>query len=228
MIIWMAEKLFYAAAPKILKILEEPPDKTLFILISEDPEQVISTIRSRTLLVKIPKIRMEELREYLKKNFNLGEKEAGIIARQSGGNLKLAINRLRQIEDEQVHFKTFRDWMRLCFAKDMIGLINFSSEIPKTGREKQKSLLLYGLRILQTSNALTYTDSQPLFQTDEENTFIKNISPFFQPDRLPEFADLFEKAIYHIERNAFAPVLFMDLSLQVMRLFHGGVKTVRS
>jgi DNA polymerase-3 subunit delta' len=228
MIVWMAEKLFYSAAPKILKILEEPPEKTLFILISEDPEQVIATIRSRALPVKIPKIRMEDLREHLKKTFKLGEKEAGIIARQSGGNIKIALNRLRQIEEEQIQFTTFRDWMRLCFAKDMIGLVNFSSETAKTGREKQKSLLFYGLRILQSCNALKYTDSLPLFQTDQENIFIRNISPFFKPERLPEFAGLFETAIYHIERNAFAPVLFMDLSLQAMQLFHGELKTVRA
>jgi DNA polymerase-3 subunit delta' len=219
MIIWMVEKLFYAAAPKILKILEEPPEKTLFILISEDPEQVISTIRSRNLLVKIPKIRLEEVKNYLRKNFKLGEKEAGIIARQSGGNLKLAVNRIRQVEEEQFHFNTFRDWMRLCFAKDIIGLVNFSSEISKAGREKQKSLMLYGLKVLQVANTLNFNKEKPAFRNEEESTFVTRIAPFFSPENLPEFTSVLETAIFHIERNANAQLLFMDVSLQVLGLF---------
>jgi DNA polymerase-3 subunit delta' len=220
MIIWMVERLFYAAAPKILKILEEPPEKTLFILIAEDPEQVISTIRSRTLLVKIQKILTEDIRDHLKKNYKLGEKEAGIIARQSGGSIKLAINRMQQVEEEQFNFNTFRDWMRLCFAKDINGLIGFCGEISRIGREKQKSLLLYGLSILQSSNMLSLTSEPPVSRNDEETTFIKKISPYIHPGNLVLFAGLFETAIYHIERNAYAQLLFMDVSMQSLHLFH--------
>src|SRR5512137_607150 len=110
MIIWMVEKLFYAAAPKILKILEEPPEKTLFLLISEDPDQVIKTILSRTLMVKIPR--------------------SGIAAGVKS-------------DEETTNFETFRTWMRQCFVPKIPELIGFSSEIVKSGREKQKSFLAY-------------------------------------------------------------------------------------
>ncbi len=220
MIIWMVEKLFYAAAPKILKILEEPPEKTLFILITEDPEQVISTIRSRTLLVKIPRLQAEDIRDHLKKNYKLGEKEAGIIARQSGGNFKSALNRMQQVEEEQFNFNTFRDWMRYCFGRNIAGLIQFSAEVSRIGREKQKSLLLYGLRILQSGNTLSFTSELPASSSDEEMTFIRKIAPYIHAGNLPAFAELFETAIRHIERNAYSQLLFMDVSLQVLRLFH--------
>ncbi|HTX87748.1 MAG TPA: hypothetical protein VMC08_02075 [Bacteroidales bacterium] len=227
MILWMAEKLFYSAAPKILKILEEPPEKTLFILIAEDPEQVIPTIRSRTLLVKIPKIDPEDIREHLKLKFRLGEKEAGILARQSGGNIKLAIHRMQQVEEEQFNFRTFREWMRFCFANDIAGLIGFSAEISRIGREKQKSLLLYGLKTLQACNLLSLTGGEPVTRSEEEMTFIRKMSPFIHPSNLPSFAGLFETALYHIERNAYSQLLFMDVSLQCIRLFHEAGKPVK-
>jgi DNA polymerase III subunit delta' len=150
MIIWMAERIFHSAAPKILKILEEPPEKTLFMLITEDPEQIISTIRSRTLLVKIPRITVEDVRKYLVEKHKCGEKEAGIIARQSSGNLKLALHRLQKTEEDNYNFSTFRDWMRLCFASKVPDLISFSDKIARIGRENQKSFFLYSLRIIQS------------------------------------------------------------------------------
>jgi DNA polymerase-3 subunit delta' len=186
MIIWMVEKLFYSAAPKLLKILEEPPEKTLFILVSEDPDQIISTIRSRTLLIKIPK----------------GESRPSIS--ENKGNLLL-----------------FREWMRLCFAKDVIQLVNWSSEIAKAGRENQKGLLQYALKVLESATLLNYCNNSQVVSDPEEQLFIQRIAPYFQSNNLSVFSELFSTALYHIERNAHAPTLFLDISLQAIRQFHG-------
>jgi DNA polymerase III subunit delta' len=191
MIIWMVEKLYYSAAPKILKILEEPPEKTLFILISEDPDQIISTIRSRTLMVKIPKSDTQH-----------------------------------EKTDDPGNFETFSNWMRLCFKKDVIALVNWSGEIAKAGRENQKSLLHYALRILQQTNAINYGNDQAMHSDGEELTFITKISPFFNDSNIVEFTQLFGKALFHIERNGHAPTIFLDVSLQAVRLFHSTVKKI--
>jgi DNA polymerase-3 subunit delta' len=186
MIIWMVEKLFYSAAPKILKILEEPPEKTLFILISEEPEQIIKTILSRTLMVKIP-------RSYI----------AG-----SGTN-----------EEEAIHFEAFRTWMRACFAGKIPDLIGFASEITKTGREKQKSFLIYALKVMGHCATMNYRHQVPEGIDGEELKFIQGFSPIITSEMLIEFNTLFNDALFHIERNAHASTLFLDLSLKFVRKF---------
>ncbi len=186
MIIWMVEKLYYSAAPKILKILEEPPEKTLFILISEEPDQIIKTILSRTLMVKIPKSDI-----------------AG-----NGTN-----------EEDAIHFEPFRNWMRFCYGGKIPELIGFASEITKTGREKQKSFLAYGLRVIGYCATMNYRQQVPEGIEGEELKFIRDFSPYIASDKLIGFNTLFNDAIFHVERNAHAPTLFLDLSLKIVQQF---------
>jgi DNA polymerase III subunit delta' len=192
MILWMVEKLYYAAAPKLLKILEEPPDKTLFILISEDPDQIISTIRSRALLVKISKSDVK-----------------------------------REDPEDSANLAAFRNWMRLCFANDVIALVNWSGEVAKTGRENQKSLLHYALKIIESCASINYGNEKAVISSGEEWIFIQNISPFFTSQNIISFTRLFNTAFYHIERNGHAPTLFLDVSLQTIRLFHSPAKKIK-
>jgi DNA polymerase III subunit delta' len=219
MIIWMAEKFYYSAAPTILKILEEPPEKTLFILISEDPEQIISTIRSRTLLVKIPRITVKDVGDYLVAKHMCGAREAGIIARQSAGNLKLAINRLQNVEEDQYNFTTFRSWMRLCFSAKIPDLINFSTEIARIGRENQKSFFLYALKVIQACIPAVHNHEELVFSDGEELKFIQSFSAYINLSNVGSFSELFNTAMYHIERNAHPQTLVLDVSLQAIRIF---------
>jgi DNA polymerase-3 subunit delta' len=186
MIIWMVEKLFYSAAPKILKILEEPPEKTLFILISEEPDQIITTILSRTLMVKIPK--------------------SDICGNGSS-------------EEDKMNFETFRNWMRFCYAGKITELIGFAGEITKTGREKQKSFLNYALKVIGYCATMNYRQQVPEGIEGEELKFIVDFSPYITSDKLIDFNTLLNDAIYHVERNAHTPTLFLDLSLKIVRKF---------
>ncbi|MCX6252148.1 MAG: DNA polymerase III subunit delta [Bacteroidetes bacterium] len=218
MILWMVEKLFYAAAPKLLKILEEPPEKTLFILIAADPDQIISTILSRTQMVKIPGITPQELRDFLQRQFNLSEKDAEKLARQSNGDVKQALKIYQHSEEEQENFIIFRDWMRACINKDFIAMMSFSAEIAKIGRENQKSLLRYGLNIVQACGIYPFQPDKVNPSTGQEAEFIMNISLFIHTGNLSGFYDIFNMALFHIERNAYAQALFLDVSLNVRRL----------
>ena len=219
MILWMVEKLYYSAAPKILKILEEPPEKTLFILISEDPDQIISTIRSRTLLVKIPKIGIPDLTNFLIRKYSLNEREAGIISRQSSGNLKLALNRLQRVEEDQYNFITFRKWMLLCYDNKIVDLVGFTSEISKIGRENQKTFLLYALGVIQSCAAIVFRNEDLVTADSDELKFLQKFSRFINASTIDFFFELFNTAIYHIERNAHPQTLFLDLSLKASRAF---------
>jgi len=219
MVLWMVEKLYYSAAPKILKILEEPPEKTLFILITEDPDQIISTIRSRTLLVKIPKIGVHDLTQHLIGKYAIEVREAGIIARQSYGNLKQALNRLQHIEEDQFNYTQFRNWMLLCYNHKIIDLVAFSAEISKIGRENQKAFLLYALRVVEYCAAIAFRNADQVMAEGEELKFVNNISSYINPSNFGRFSKLFNTALYHIERNAHPQTLFLDVSLKTSRLF---------
>jgi DNA polymerase-3 subunit delta' len=186
MVLWMVERLYYAAAPKILKILEEPPEKTLFLLISDDPDQIIRTILSRTLMVKIP----------------------------GQGSVKK-----RSAEDEELFLSTFRQWMLWCYNGNLQELIGFAGEIAKTGREKEKSLLIYGLGILGQCAAYNFSQGSRVVSAGKELEFISKFSRFITAANLPAFNELFNNAIFHIERNAHGPTLFLDLSLKIVRIF---------
>ena len=186
MILWMVEKIYPLAAPKILKILEEPPEKTLFLLISEDPDQIIKTILSRNLMIRIP--------------------GRGVLQTGEG-------------EDDLEYFEQFRQWMRLCYPGNISELIPFSSEISRGGREKQKGFLAYGLKILGLCMSLNYKESEVLLPEGDKLTFIRKFAPFIHSAGISKFYDLFNSAIYHIERNAHSPTLFLDLSLKIVALF---------
>lgn len=187
MIIWMVEKLFHAAAPKLLKILEEPNDKTLFLLIAEDHDQVLPTIASRCLPVRIPKRQFPEV---------------------------------ENTEESQFNHNTFRQWMLDCHQRKFVKLIEFSSEVGKIGRERQKSLLHYGLATAKSCLSYKYTGALPAVP-EEEQMFIAKLSKLLNPDNLPLFAEYLNQSIYHIERNAHAPTLFLDLSMKMVQFFTG-------
>lgn len=228
MIIWMVERLYHSAAPKILKILEEPPDKTLFLLVAEEPDQIISTIRSRTLQVKIPKLSIEDLSRYLEVTYGCNSREAGILARQSSGNLKLASGRAMKLEEDRSVFSTFRNWMLACHRNDITALVGIAGELGKIGRENQKNLLNYALSVVQSCGmAGVGHDSLVNFDGDELK-FIKNISVFINRDNLAAFTELFNTALYHVERNAHGPTLILDTSFRAMRLFTEARKKIPS
>jgi DNA polymerase-3 subunit delta' len=200
-------------------MLEEPPEKTLFILITEDPDQVISTIRSRTLMVKIPKIGVNDLTAYLIGKHGVGEREAGIIARQSYGNLKQALNRLQHIEEDQFNFTSFRKWMLLCFDSKIVELVGFSGEISRIGRENQKDFLLYALKVIGYCSTFAFGNEEQVTAEGQELKFLKSISAYINPSNYARFSELFNTALYHVERNAHPQTLFLDVSLKAARLF---------
>lgn len=222
MIIWMVEKLFHAAAPKLLKILEEPPEKTIFLLVSENQLDILPTILSRTQLVKIPRISDSDMPEIIMNRFNVPSSVAIPVARIAEGNLIEAKRLISESEEESFNFNTFRNWMRVCFQTIEKGktseLIKIIDQLKTIGRERQKALLGYGLKVVR--NALLFnTNLANLVRLDqEESEFIKNFSTFVHEQNSEQLNEAFNTAIGHIERNANASMVFMDLSLRISNL----------
>jgi DNA polymerase-3 subunit delta' len=213
MIIWMVEKLFHAAAPKILKVLEEPPDKTLFLLVSENQDLIINTILSRTQLIKIGRLDDNNLSKALISN---GYQPAVVndAVRIAGGNYLAAVRLISQSDDERYNFTNFRDWMRNAYQFDVEKLIKFVSEMSKNSREKNKSFLNYALRFTRECLLMNYGSGDLVRVGSEELEFINKFYPFVNERNSSLIAEELDRAIYHIERNANPNILFMDLSLK--------------
>lgn len=218
MIIWMVEKLHNTASNKLLKLLEEPPEKTLFILIAEETELILNTIKSRTYQVKIPRIEKKALEAAMAKHYNVRLAEVADASAMAHGNWLEAIRLYEDAETEKFHFSSFQQWMRLCFKSNIPELIDFSSNIAGIGREKQKSFLMYALNLLRNSLLHNHQLFDLIRLPAEEATFTSKFSPFVRQDNLLQLTELMEEGIRQIERNGNAQIIFMDTSFHVVRL----------
>jgi DNA polymerase-3 subunit delta' len=224
MIIWMAERLYHSAAPKILKILEEPPEKTLFILIAEKPEQIISTILSRTQIVKIPQLDNPSMEAILSIQFGYPVDGISEVLNSSSGNVNLAIKTLEESMSGDFSSSEFREWMLLCFKGQYKELSDFVSKTARTSRVKQKQLLSYGLSLSRNCLLSIYGRKDLLSIVDkDEAEFVGKISKFLNEKNAMEYAGLFEEAIFHIDRNGNAAIVFMDVSLKAGRLLNPAI-----
>ena len=217
-IIWMAEKMRVDTANKLLKLLEEPPEKTVFLLIAEDAEELLATIKSRTTLVKVPAIETSEVEKALMERLQCQPGQAHDAAMISEGNWLNACHSVQESEDRKYFFTTFQQWMRLCFRAAYSEIIDFSANVKGIGREKQKELLDYGLRIIRNSLLFNNNLAEIVMLPEDEKVFNSKFAPFVSPANLAEIAELFEEAIRQIERNGNAQIIFTDTSFKMIGL----------
>ncbi|MCH2193755.1 DNA polymerase III subunit delta' [Kordia sp.] len=226
MIIWMAERMNTAAANKLLKLIEEPPSQTLFILIAEDEEQIINTIRSRCQVLHFPPLGEQAIKDSLIKNLNVSEVEATKIAHQANGNYNKAVDLVHQ-DSEDFMFETwFVTWVRSAFKakgnKTAIrDLISWSEEVAKTGRETQKKFLGFCLNLFRQALLHNYTATDLVFfESHTKGFFLEKFAPFVHGNNILDITNELQDAIYHIERNGNAKIVLTDLSIKLTRLLH--------
>lgn len=220
MIIWMAEEMNDDCANKLLKIIEEPPKKTLFILLCEKQEKVLPTIISRTQIVKIPRINPVDLSLYLRNKYNLsGSNTESIIARVEGDAIQIE-ELIGTHHDLDENRELFIQLMRVCYKKDVIAMLDWAENIASTGKERQKIFVQYALHMFRQSLLRNYTESQLTKVSDEENQFLKNFAKFISGKNIQDFMETFNDAHYHIDRNANAKLVFTNICFKVMRYIH--------
>ncbi|MBT8274083.1 MAG: DNA polymerase III subunit delta' [Bacteroidia bacterium] len=226
MIIWMAEKMNIACANKLLKLIEEPPDKTVFILIAEDEEAVISTIRSRCQILHFPPLAEKIVKEALLKRFDLEEAVALKLAHQSNGNFNKATDLVYEDSEDLKFEEWFVFWIRSAFKargnKTAIhDLISWSEEIAKTGRETQKQFLSFCLGFFRQAMLLNYgADPLVFMETKTKGFELKKFAPFIHENNIMDISQELQDAIYHIERNGNSKIILTDLSIKLTRLLH--------
>ncbi|MDG1041607.1 MAG: DNA polymerase III subunit delta' [Flavobacteriaceae bacterium] len=226
MIVWMAEKMSTGCANKLLKLIEEPADKTVIILVTEDEEQLINTIRSRCQTVHLNLLSEDAIKNTLTSTHNVEAGLAQNIAHQSEGSYRRALDLLGQ-EPVDLQFETwFIAWVRTAFQaktnKQSINhLMAWSDEISKAGREIQKQFLDYSLRFFRQALLYNYGAKDLVFMVLNDKSFkFENFAPFIDASNITEISKEIELANYHIERNANAKIVLTDLSIKLTRLLH--------
>jgi len=215
MLIWAPEFLHPSAANALLKIIEEPPAKTLFLLVTSQADQLLTTILSRTQKILVRAFSDEEVSNHLVETGKCEAKAAAQIAMLADGNLRAAYLLIDQVEDQTV--RQLRDWFRLCATKNLKELFLLSEDFHKADKESQKSLMLAGLNVAREILLKNLDLDHLLRTTDEDRTFINNISKkMLTEEHAEKLYQTFNAAHYHLERNGNAKMIFTDLSMEIL------------
>lgn len=220
LIIWMPEYLT-KNGNKLLKLIEEPPPDTLFILVAENEEQILPTILSRTQLVKIPLLRNIEVEAALELREGVKMDKAGQIAALSEGNYREALQLLQQTENDWQ--AVLREWLNMIVKKNLAGQVKWIEEMSKQGREKQKQFLKYFTHLLEQAIRLNILDDEnahkiPIAENERDFAFrLNRLCNIHQQDAIIHELD---KASYYIERNANGKILFHALSIKLYHIIN--------
>jgi DNA polymerase-3 subunit delta' len=217
-IIWLPELMNITCANKILKILEEPPTKTVFILISEAEEKLLSTIRSRCQLIRVPKISEEDLQAALTNIAEYTNSNPATIARLARGNYFLALEIMQNDELRAYNFRQFTTMMRNGYARKLQEILSWSEEVATIGRVRQMGFLKYCGEFLRENFLFNLKEPDLIYVNDQENEFSQKFSPFINEKNVLHLFREFEKGYTDISMNGNAKLIFTDLGLKVSKL----------
>ena len=226
MIIWMADNMNSECANKILKLVEEPSEKTLLLLLTEREEQIISTIRSRCQKLTFPLLSETDIAAALTTNLKIKEQLAAQLARRARGDYNKALQLQEETGEDEIFEKWFISWVRTAFrAKGNKGAINnlldWSDELASQGRETQKKFFNYCIEVFRQALLKNYSADPLLFFEAKDATFsLPKFAPFVHQNNIFGIISALEDASYHIERNGNAKIIFTDLSIKLTRLIH--------
>jgi DNA polymerase-3 subunit delta' len=225
MLIWMAEKMNTAAANKLLKLIEEPPDKTVFLLVVQNEEQIIQTIRSRCQILHFPPLPEDAIARALEEK-GLVRKEALRLAHEANGNFNKALDLMNNDSEDLIFEKWFVQWVRSAFKakgnKSAVReLILWAEEVAKTGRETQKNFLHYCITVMRQAMLINFNAKELAYMRIHIDGFqLEKFAPFIHENNILSIVSELEDAIYHIERNGNSKIILTDLSIKLTRLLH--------
>lgn len=218
MLVWLPELLHPTAANALLKILEEPPTGTVFLLVSAQPDQVLTTIKSRCQLLHIADFNEPEIAGYLVNNLEITEADAAQLAQLASGSLQEAIQLSAEVNNQLFPF--FREWMRAAFRQDFAAFMQLAEQFQKMGRESQKIFFKYALNYFRKGIIWGIEPILIPSVNAEETDFLQKFSPFLNPENGSIIAGLLSEAHYHIERNANPKIVYIDLSMALGKQFN--------
>ena len=217
-IVWLPERMNLASANKLLKLLEEPPRQTVFIMACEQPELLLETIRSRTQRIDIRPISTEAIEQALINRRALDADNAHRIARVSNGSWLKALDALEAGNENRMFLDMFIMLMRLAYTRNLKELKQWSETVSGYGREKQRRMLFYFITQVRENFMYNFHLPEINYLTQDEENFARNFSRFINEANVIEMMELFERTRRDIGQNANARIEFFDLAMQVIVL----------
>ena len=217
-LIWLPERMNLTSANKILKLLEEPPSKTIFLMVSEEPELLLETIRSRTQRIDFKKIDDEDMEEALIKRRGLETNMAHRIARIAHGNWDAALEELDSGNENRQHLDMFIMLMRLAYMRNIHDLKKWSEVVATFGREKQRRMLDYFAHMIRESFMYNFRNEELVYMTQDEENFAKNFARFINEANVIDIFNLFDESKRIIGQNGNPKIVFFDMALKIIVL----------
>ena len=217
-VIWLPERMNIECANKILKLIEEPPSHTVFIMVSENPDNLLETIRSRVQRIDVKKTDNESIQKALVSKYGITEDDAMRVARLANGDWLTAVGELTADSENKDFLADFQSLMRLAYQRNVRELKRWSDNINSYGREKQKRFLTYFLRLIRESFMYNFQQPDLSYLTSQEEAFTANFARFVNENNILQINELANKAIRDISQNANGKIVFFDMALQMIVL----------
>ena len=217
-VIWLPERMNIECANKILKLIEEPPSQTIFIMVSENPDNLLETIRSRVQRIDVKKTDNESIQKALVGKYGISEDDAMRVARLANGDWLTAVSELSADGENKEFLADFQSLMRLAYQRNVRELKRWSDNINSYGREKQKRFLTYFLRLIRESFMYNFQQPELSYMTSQEEAFTANFARFVNENNILQITELANKAIRDISQNANGKIVFFDMALQMIVL----------
>ena len=217
-VIWLPERMNLTSANKLLKLLEEPPHQTIFIMASEEPEKLLDTIKSRTQRIDMKRLTNKDICDALVQQRGINEAAAQRIARLANGNWMNALDALNTSNENRQFFDMFTMLMRLAYTRNIKELKKWSEAVAAYGREKQRRMLVYFIGQVRENFMYNFRNPELTYMTVEEENFSKKFSPFINELNVIEISELMERANRDIGQNANAKIVMFDMALKMIVL----------
>lgn len=217
-VIWLPERMNIECANKLLKLIEEPPRQTVFIMVCEEPSKLLETIRSRTQRIDIKKIDNDSIEQALVSKRGISQEAAKRIARLANGNWQKAVEELQADSENELFLDMYQSLMRLAYMRNIKELKKWSEVISIYGREKQKRFLDFFLRLTRENFMYNFGNPEIVYMTRNEEEFASKFARFVNENNILQIYDLANRATRDIGQNANAKIVFFDLALQMIVL----------
>ena len=217
-LIWLPERMNIECANKLLKLIEEPPLQTVFIMVCEEPEKLLETIRSRVQIIDIRKTSNEDIQQALVERRGIDEEAARRISRLANGNWLKALEELQVGSENELFLDMYIMLMRLAYQRKIKDMQKWSEQMASMGREKQKRWLSYFLRMTRENFMYNFQNTELNYMTQKEEDFARNFARFVNEKNILPISDMTNLAIRDIGQNANAKIVFFDFALQMIVL----------
>ena len=214
-LVWLPERMNEACANKMLKLLEEPPARTAFLLVSEEPERLLPTIVSRTQRIYVPRIAGEDMARVLVSRYGQTEEQAQSLAHRADGSFLKVLELMGQSDGQALCFDLFTRLMRLAWQRDIRGMKAWSEQVAALGRERQKMFLEYAQRMVRENFIANFHRTEMNYMGPDEQHFATRFAPFVHERNIVGMTDLLSKAQEHIQQNVNPRMVFFDLILNM-------------